>query len=159
MSRLLMNMIQTEFGMTPSIVKKESRVSYITSLAETRDREDEEIFLRFMREHFVQNLQEQIEDYLKSQDEPLNSRCEPINEPLNLSEKELVILSLLRENSGITIAEMTELAHYSRSTVKRVLRSLQECGAVTRTGAKKNGHWEVIGSCQQNRPHDILDNI
>ena len=145
MSRLLMNMIQTEFGMTPSIAKKESRVSYITSLAETKDREDEEIFLRFMRDHLIQNLEEQIEDYLKSQDEPLNPQCEPINKPLNLPEKERVLLSLLQENSGITITEMTELTDFSRSTIKRVLRSLEECGAVTRIGAKKNGHWEVIG--------------
>ena len=46
MSRLLMNMIQTEFGMVPGIVKKESRAAYITSLAEARDQDDEEIFLR-----------------------------------------------------------------------------------------------------------------
>ena len=70
MSRLLMNMVQTEFDVVPSIVKKEIRIAYISALAEAREQEDEAIFVRFMREHHVRNLEEQILDFLKSQEEP-----------------------------------------------------------------------------------------
>ena len=48
MSRLLMNMIQYEFLLIPSIVKKENRAEYIQSLAESQEKEDSKGFLDFM---------------------------------------------------------------------------------------------------------------
>ena len=40
MSRLIMNMIQYEGGVIPSIVKKENRAEYIQSLSQSQDAED-----------------------------------------------------------------------------------------------------------------------
>ena len=40
MSRLIMNMIQYEGGVIPSIVKKENRTEYIQSLSQSQDAED-----------------------------------------------------------------------------------------------------------------------
>ncbi|MDO5296417.1 MAG: hypothetical protein Q4F00_07280 [bacterium] len=61
-------MIQYEFGLLPSIVKKECKAAYIASLSEAREKENITIFLDFMREHHIRNLEEQIADYLKSQE-------------------------------------------------------------------------------------------
>ena len=144
MSRLLMNMVQVEFGLVPSVVKKESRAAYIESLAEAREREDEAVFLNFMREHHIQNIEEQIRDYIRSQDDTLNLENDPINDTLNLSEKERAVLSLIRKDSGITIAQMMEASGCSRPTVIRTLRHLQERGLIRRVGAKKNGSWEIV---------------
>ena len=66
MSRLLMNMIQHEFGVIPSIVKKESRAAYIQALAESQEKENDGDFLDFMFRHHIENLKIQIEEYKKS---------------------------------------------------------------------------------------------
>ena len=66
MSRLVMNMIQYEFGVVPSIVKKESRKQYITSLEQSEEEERSDKFRAFMLKHHSENLIEQIAEYRKS---------------------------------------------------------------------------------------------
>ncbi|MGI5085683.1 Fic family protein [Treponema putidum] len=66
MSRLLMNVIQYEAGIIPSIIKKENRAEYIHSLASSQDKDDPAEFLHFMFSHHIRNLSEQIEEYKTS---------------------------------------------------------------------------------------------
>ena len=66
MSRLLMNVIQYEAGIIPSIIKKENRAEYIQSLASSQDKDDPAEFLHFMFSHHIRNLSEQIEEYKTS---------------------------------------------------------------------------------------------
>jgi len=66
MSRLVMNMIQNEFSLIPSIVKKEKRAEYIQSLALSQENDDSSIFVDFMLNHHVENLQKQIAEYKAS---------------------------------------------------------------------------------------------
>lgn len=66
MSRLVMNMIQVEAGLIPSIVKKENRAEYIKSLSESQEKEDSSMFLDFMTKHHSENLLQQIEEYKQS---------------------------------------------------------------------------------------------
>ena len=66
MSRLVMNMIQVESGVVPSIVKKENRAEYIKSLSESQEKEDSSMFLDFMTKHHSENLLQQIEEYKQS---------------------------------------------------------------------------------------------
>ncbi len=66
MGRLLMNMIQYEAGIVPSIVKKENRVEYIKSLSESQDKEDSSVFIDFMMQHHKNNLLQQIAEYKKT---------------------------------------------------------------------------------------------
>ncbi len=66
MSRLVMNMIQYEAGVVPSIVKQECRAEYIQSLALSQEEGSSEKFLDFMMNHHIENLRQQTEDYKKS---------------------------------------------------------------------------------------------
>ena len=66
MSRLLMNFIQYEAGIIPSIIKKENRAEYIHSLASSQDKDDPAEFLHFMFSHHIRNLSEHIEEYKTS---------------------------------------------------------------------------------------------
>lgn len=66
MSRLLMNFIQYEAGIIPSIIKKENRAEYIQSLSSSQDKDDPAEFLHFMFSHHIRNLSEQIEEYKTS---------------------------------------------------------------------------------------------
>ena len=66
MSRLVMNMIQRESNIVPSIVKKENRAAYIQSLADSQETENSEKFIDFMFNHHIENLQQQITEYKNS---------------------------------------------------------------------------------------------
>lgn len=66
MARLVMNMIQRQFGLVPSIVKRESRGAYIQALAKCQEQENPAEFVEFMLSHHIQNLQQQIEEYKSS---------------------------------------------------------------------------------------------
>ena len=66
MSRLVMNMIQYEFGMVPSIVKKDNRKQYIHSLEQSEAEENSRTFKAFMLQHHCGNLLKQIEEYKHS---------------------------------------------------------------------------------------------
>ena len=66
MSRLVMNMLQREAGVIPSIVKKECRAGYIQSLSQSQDEEKSDKFIDFMMNHHIANLQQQIDEYKKS---------------------------------------------------------------------------------------------
>ena len=66
MSRLVMNMIQRESNLVPSIVKKESRAAYIQSLADSQETENSKKFIDFMFNHHIENLQQQITEYKNS---------------------------------------------------------------------------------------------
>ncbi len=145
MSRLLMNMIQYEFGVMPSIVKKENKAEYIESLAKAGEKEDMTIFLNFMRDHHIQNIEEHTKDYLASINETISSYDDTINETINLTPKEQAVLSVLKVNPQARIAEIVETTGFSRSTVTRALGALQEKKLIRRVGARKNGHWEIKG--------------
>ena len=79
--------------------------------------------------------------FLLGHDDPIN---DPINDPIKLDERELQIVELLREESGLTRKEMAARLDCSDSTVKRCLQSMVGKGAIKRIGAKKNGEWIIL---------------
>ena len=86
---------------------------------------------------------EQIEEYLNTQNDTINEKNDTLNDTINLSDKERVLLSLLREDGHLTIQKLMNKTGYSRPTVTRALDHLQEAGILFRVGAKKNGQWNV----------------
>lgn len=63
MSRLVMNMIQREAGVIPSIVKKENRAEYIQALADAQDSSNSKTFIDFMLRLHIENIRQQIEEF------------------------------------------------------------------------------------------------
>ena len=72
--------------------------------------------------------------------DPIN---DPINDPIKLSEREKVLLVLIRENPTWTRCDFAEKLGCSESTVKRELSVLSSKGVIQRVGARKNGGWVV----------------
>jgi len=54
------------------------------------------------------------------------------------------VLNLIQNNPSVTIPEMMQALGMSDSGVRKILRRLQQQGALRRVGANKNGHWEII---------------
>ena len=144
MSRLLMNMIQKEFGVIPSIVKKENRVEYIQSLASSQVKDDMQDFMDFMMNHHIQNLLQQINEYSESlDDDTLNYKNDTLNDTLKLSPKEITVLEIIKSNLTVTTAQIVEQTGFSRPTVMRAIKNLKENKILERVDSKKTGSWKV----------------
>lgn len=144
MSRLVMNMIQKEFDVIPSIVKKENRVEYIQSLASSQEKDDMQDFMDFMMNHHIQNLLQQINEYSESLDnDTLNYKNDTLNDTLKLSQKEITVLEIIKSNLTVTTAQIVEQTGFSRPTVMRAIKNLKENKILERVDSKKTGSWKV----------------
>ena len=144
MSRLVMNMIQKEFDVIPSIVKKENRVEYIQSLATSQEKDDMQDFMDFMMNHHIQNLLQQINEYSESlDDDTLNYKNDTLNDTLKLSQKEITVLEIIKSNLTVTTAQIVEQTGFSRPTVMRAIKNLKENKILERVDSKKTGSWKV----------------
>ncbi len=74
-------------------------------------------------------------------DEPIN---EPINEPIKLTDRELFVLQMMKNNAEITRREMVVKMQCSESTVKRAIDGLIEKNVIQRIGSKKKGSWQIL---------------
>jgi len=61
------------------------------------------------------------------------------------SEKtDLLILENLRQNSQLTIKNLSEILHLSTRAIEKQMATLKEAGKLKRYGSRKQGHWEII---------------
>lgn len=65
-SRLLMNLLQMEFGVLPTKVLREDKAEYIQALIDTREREDISIFLDCMTKLHCRHMKTDIDHFIKS---------------------------------------------------------------------------------------------
>ena len=61
-----------------------------------------------------------------------------------ISERDITIMEILRNNPFITLQEVADKIGKSLRTVKIDLKSLQERGLVERVGGKKTGTWKIV---------------
>ena len=78
--------------------------------------------------------------------EPENVRCawEQYKSYFLNTEVQQNIITAIKQNPFISQTEITNELSLARETVNRNMKKLQEQGIITRVGADKNGHWEVI---------------
>lgn len=145
MSRLIMNMIQYEAGVIPSIVKKESRAEYIQSLALSQENGDSSTFVEFMLNHHIENLQKQIAEYKASMetDEVKGGQKTIAGGQKKWSETALRILDLLKQNPKISRKELCEELGINPSAVQKHIDKLKETKMIERLGGAKGGEWRV----------------
>ena len=134
MARLVMNMIQREAGVVPSIVKREKRAEYVQSLADSQAAGNESEFLDFMMSHHIENIEEQIREYQESIK----------NDTIKLSPKEQAVFDIIKADPNVTIDGIIAATGFSRPTVTRAINTLKEKSFIERTGSRKTGSWKVI---------------
>lgn len=69
---------------------------------------------------------------------------DPKDGPKELSERQALIIDIIKDNDLITIQQMTQKAKVSEKTIKRELATLQKKGILTREGGRKEGKWVII---------------
>ena len=139
MSRLVMNMLQWEFGLVPVKVLKEQKAEYIQALIDSREGDDISIFIDCMTRLHHQNLQAEIHAFVTSQDENVTKEITD-----KQTERQRILMRIIKENPQVSIPEMSRKTAVTERTIKRDLQLLQQRGLVERVGGRKEGHWEVI---------------
>ena len=151
MSRLVMNMIQFEFGVVPSIVKKERRKEYIESLEKSQEQECSERFVAFMLNHHCRNLMKQIDEFKRSMGDEGGEKQKNTQKTTQKQRQKTTqkttqkIISEIRKNSTVTRLQLAERCGISPDGIKWQLRKLQQQGVIRRVGSDRGGHWEIVG--------------
>ena len=65
-----------------------------------------------------------------------------------LTERQQVILNLIKESPSITAKQMSETLSVSQRTIERDLSTLKEKGIVKREGKDNDGMWIILDSCK-----------
>jgi Fic family protein len=145
MSRLIMNMIQYEFGVIPSIVKKEKRAEYIQSLAESQETEDSKTFIDFMMNHHIENIVQQIEEYKQSveNDNVDGGQKTDLGGQKKWSENTEKILQLIKNNPKISRSELCDELKINPSAIQKHIEKLKNAKVIERIGGAKGGEWRV----------------
>ena len=142
MARLVMNMLQFEFGLIPTKILKEDKEEYIKALVATREDDSLDIFRGFMTSMMEQNLQNEIATYLESigNEESREETPKDGEKPRKSREK---IVALLSEDGKLSAAALAEKIGISAKAVEKHLANLKANGIIERIGPAKGGYWKV----------------
>ena len=141
-SRLLMNLLQMEFGVLPTKVLKEDKATYIQALIDTREKEDIAIFQNCMASLHIQHLKNDIDQYLNSTTDTTQKTLTTTQKTLTTTQK--AILDYLKEHPKATRQEVAEsLGIITENGIKYHFSRLQKMGYLKREGGRKLGHWVV----------------
>ena len=141
-TRLVMNMIQRQLGLIPSIVRKEDKGEYIQSLVDSRENEDSTIAQDFMLRHNIANLnqrtlQYQENDTVNLQADTIKDKNDGVNDGVNdgengngdgatqLNKTLLRVYQAIVNKPEIISSELMKILNISESTVTRSARELK----------------------------------
>ena len=129
--RLLMNLLQWEFGVLPTKVLKEDKAEYIQALIEAREQEDIHIFLDCMTRHHCQHLEADIDQFIKSTAEKMVDKKALTQKMVDkwsikpsLAEKLVDILEFVADKDEFTTEQIVSHFGFNTTTAKRYLRQL-----------------------------------
>ena len=142
MARLVMNMLQFEFGLIPTKILKDDKEEYIKALVATREDDNLDIFRGLMTSMMEQNLQNEIATYLESigNEESREETPKGRAKPTKSREK---IVALLSEDGKLSAVALAEKIGISAKAVEKHLANLKINGIIERIGPAKGGYWKV----------------
>ena len=142
MARLVMNMLQFEFGLIPTKILSKDKEEYIKALVATREDEDLNIFRTFMTTMMEQNLLNEITTYLVSiGEEQSREKTETGREKPQKSREKIV--ALLSEDGKLSAVALAKKIGISAKSVEKHLANLKADGIIERIGPAKGGYWKV----------------
>ena len=142
MARLVMNMLQFEFGLIPTKILKEDKEEYIKALVATREYDNLNIFRGFMTSMLEQNLQNEIATYLDSIGVEEN-KVKPQKGGEKPTKSRDKIVALLSKDGKLSAVLLAEKIGISAKAVEKHLSNLKADGIIERVGPAKGGYWKV----------------
>ena len=148
--RLLMNLLQMEFGVLPTKVLKEDKAEYIQALIDTREEEDINIFLNTMASLHYKHLKYDIDTFISSVAKEMVDKSDFVKEMVdkwsikpNLADKLGDILAFLADKEETATENIIQEFSLTATTAKRYMRQLVEFGYVESHGANKNRTYSI----------------
>lgn len=140
MARLVMNMLQFEFGLIPTKILKEDKENYIKALVATREDDNLDIFREYMSSMMEHNLQDEITAYLDS------IGYKSGGEKTRKSREKIV--ALLAQDGKLSAAALAKQIGISAKAIEKHLAKLKAEGIIERIGPAKGGYWKVKQHCR-----------
>lgn len=148
-TRLVMNMIQRQLGLVPSIVRKDDKGEYIQSLVDSRENDDSTIAQDMMLRHHINNLKRRVLQY--QENDGVDIKNYGVNVGVNkngvgveLTNTQRKIYELIQANQGITHSEMAKALSVTSKTAERATKALRDFGLLGREGSDKTGRWIIL---------------
>lgn len=150
-SRLLMNLLQMEYGALPTKVLKEERSEYIQALNDSREDENADVFIDCMAKLHVKHLKSDIDRFVKSITAKVVDK-QSLKQKLvdkwsikpSLADKLVDILNFVADKDVVTTEMIIGQFGFTATSAKRYLRQLTEFGYLTAQGGNKNRTYKVI---------------
>lgn len=149
-SRLLMNLLQMEFGVLPTKVLKEDKAEYIQALVDTREKENIDIFVDCMTELHCRHLKWDIDQYIKSTTEKMVDKTALIKKitgkwsiKSSLAKKLVDIIVFMGDRQEVTTDEIVSEFGFAPTSAKRYMRQLTEFGYIEAHGGNKNRNYSI----------------
>lgn len=131
-TRVVMNMIQRQLGLVPSIVSKEDKGEYIQSLVDSREKEDSSIAQDVMLRHHIANLDRRILQY-QGNDTVTIVKGDTVNDTvkaLELTGNTSHVLDAIKAHPEYTYDEYASMLNLGQATVARAIKQLQTNGYI-----------------------------
>lgn len=135
-TRLLMNMVQKQLGLIPSIVTKERKGEYIQALIDSREKADSTIIQEVMMAQHIANLEYRILQYQ-------DTTNDTANDTVKLNDTTSRLIAVIKEHPEYTYDEYAQMLGIGRATVARHIKKLNGM-VIHRIGSDKDGYWELI---------------
>ena len=126
---------------------------YIQALIDSREKDDDSIFIDFMLNLHAKHLQREIEQFKASMRENNEKMVDKSLLKLEmvdkcsvkptLAEKLVDILHFMSDKSQITTEELVQHFNFTPTTAKRYLRQLTEFGYLEALGGNKNRRYKL----------------
>lgn len=148
-TRLVMNMIQRQLGLVPSIVRKEDKGEHIQSLVDSRENGDSTIAQDMMLRHHISNLKRRVLQYqegygLMNDNVGVNVGVNNNGVGVKLTNTQRKIYELIQANQSITHSEMAKALSVTSKTAERATKALRDFGLLGREGSDKTGRWIIL---------------
>ncbi len=138
--RLLMNLLQMEYGVLPTKVLKEDKAEYIQALIDTREEENIEIFIDSMAALHCRHIEHDIDNYNMSVGDKIGDKSNKISQ---IGDKKAVILSFIADNPGARASVIADHIGLKASRTRDYLAELAKEGKIVAEGANKNRTYRI----------------
>ena len=146
--RLLMNYLQHECRLQPTIIRPSKRVEYLRILETAKREEISEVFVSYMLEHCHDRPEkEDVVGPVRAVTAALRTTPAPSRRPSPAPAKRSsrdAILALLRKNPYMSTRDLADEIGISAKGVEKQLGILKATDRLRRIGPDKGGKWEVV---------------
>lgn len=138
--RLLMNLLQMEYGMLPTKVLKEDKADYIQALIDTREEDNIEIFLDYMTALHCKHIQDDIDKFNESVGYNVGDKS---TENVQIGDKKAAILAFIADNPNTRASVIADFIGLKASRTRDYLSELVKDGKLITNGANKNRTYSI----------------